>query len=60
MPMGTEKLRRGVFHKISGIEKFMDKRGGGGSRFSVKNFLSHCAEKFRRGTLLCCVSENFR
>ena len=29
------------------------------SRFSVEIFLSHCAEKFRRGTLLCCVSENF-
>ena len=36
-------------------------RGGGGeegeeggvSRFSVKNFLSHSAEKVRRGTLLC-------
>ena len=23
-------------------------------------FLSHFAKKFRRGTLLCCVSENFR
>ena len=39
----------------------MDKRGGGRrgrregvSRFSVKIFLSHSAEKFRRGTLLCC------
>ena len=29
------------------------------SRFSVENFLSHSAETFRRGTLLCCVSENF-
>ena len=45
----------------------MDKRGGGEegrregvSRFSVKNFLFHNAEKFHRGTLLCCVSENFR
>ena len=26
------------------------------SRFSVENFLSDSAEKFRRGTLLCCVS----
>ena len=24
-----------------------------------RNFLSHSAEKIRRGTLLCCVSENF-
>ena len=23
-----------------------------------RNFLSHSAEKLRRGTLLCCVSEN--
>ena len=44
----------------------MDKRGGGRgrregvSRFSVKNFLSQSAEKFRRITLLRCVSENFR
>ena len=35
----------------------MDKRGGV-SRFSVEIFLSHSAEKFRSGTLLCCVSEN--
>ena len=38
MPMGTEKLRRGVFHKISGIEKFMDKRGGGDHDFLSKIF----------------------
>ena len=29
------------------------------SRFSIENFLSHSTETFRRGTLLCCVSENF-
>ena len=29
------------------------------SRFCVENFLSHSTETFRRGTLLCCVSENF-
>ena len=27
---------------------------GGGSRFSVKNFLSHSAENFRREILYCC------
>ena len=27
----------------------MDKRGGGVSRFSIENFLSHSAENFRRG-----------
>ena len=26
---------------------------------SVEKFLSHSVEKFRRGTLLICVSENF-
>ena len=39
---------------ISGIEKvWMRGLGGGGgvSRFFVENFLSHNAEKFRRGTL---------
>ena len=29
------------------------------SQFSVENFLSHSTETFRRGNLLCCVSENF-
>ena len=42
----------------SGIKKFMPKRGK--SRFSIENLLSDSAEKFRRGTLLCCFSENFR
>ena len=28
-------------------------------RFYVENFLSHNAETFGRGTLLCCVSEKF-
>ena len=37
-----------VFQKISGSQKFMDKRGGGGvSRFSVEKLLSHSAEKCR-------------
>ena len=40
--------------------KFSYIRGGGGHHGSAGNFLSHSAEKFRRGTLLCCVSENFR
>ena len=43
----------------------MDKRGGGGggtrvSRFSVESFFSQSAGMFRRGKLLCCVSERFR
>ena len=48
------------FRKFLVAKKFMDKREGEVSNFSVENFLSQSAEKFRRGTLLCCVSENFR
>ena len=36
------------FRKFLVAKKFMDKRGGGVSKFSVENFLSHSAEKFRR------------
>ena len=39
--------------------KMLGIREGRVSRFSVKITLSHSTEKFRRGTLLCCVSENF-
>ena len=35
----------------------MPKRGK--SRFSTKNLLSHSTEKYRKGTLMCCISENF-
>ena len=37
---------------ISGIEKVWIREvgGGGGSKLSVENFLSHSAEKFCRGT----------
>ena len=37
----------------------MDKRKGI-SRFSVENFLSHSAEKFRRGILYCCSNLGYR
>ena len=40
-------------------KRIMDKMGRV-SRFSVGKFLSYSAEKFRKGTFLCCVSENFR
>ena len=43
---------------ISGIEKIYVSQGY--VTIFCRNFLSHSAEKFRRGTLLCCVSENFR
>ena len=46
------------FRKIPLAKKIMDKRGV--SRFSVGNFLSYSAKNFHRGTLLCCVAENFR
>ena len=37
-----------VFQKISGSEKVIgSERGGGVSRFSVENYLSDSAEKFR-------------
>ncbi len=35
------------FRKILVAKKFMDKRGGGVSKFSVENYLSHSAEIFR-------------
>ena len=40
------------FRKLLVAKKFMDKKEGGGvSKFSLENFLSESAEKFRRGTL---------
>ena len=49
------------FKKFLVAKKSMEKSGEGGlSKLSVENFLSHSTEIFRRGTLLCCVSENFR
>ena len=49
------------FRKFPVAKKFIDKNGGGEyQELPSKNLLSDSAEKFRRGTLLCCVSENFR
>ena len=42
------------FKNFPGAKKFMDKRGGGVSRFSTESFLSQLAKKFRRGNL-CAV-----
>ena len=39
---------------ISGSEKVWIRGGGGVSKFSAENFLSHSAENFRRGILYCC------
>ena len=65
--LNTEKLRRGnlSFRKFLLSQNFMDERGRKGvSRFYVGNFLSHSAENFCRGTLLCCrkilVSKNVK
>ena len=39
----------------------MEKRGGGGvSRFSVENFLSHSVENFRRAILYCYNNFGYR
>ena len=48
------------FSKFLVAEQFMDKKEVEVSRFSFENFLSHSAGKVRRGTVLCCVSVNFR
>ena len=52
------KLSVLCFRKYPVAKKFMDRRGV--SRFSVEKFLSQSAELFRRGSFLCCVSENIR
>ena len=50
-----------VFQKVSKREKIYGSEAGRRvSSFSLENFLSHSAEKFRRRTLLCCVSEKSR
>ena len=49
-----------VFQKISKSGNTYESDAGRRvSSFSVENFLSHTAENFRSGTLLCCNSENF-
>ena len=54
-----EKFVRQAFRVSlhSGIEKFYASEGY--VTIFCRNFLSHSAEKFCRGTLLCCVSESF-
>ena len=50
-----------MFQRVSKSEKVYGPEAGRRvSSFSIENFLSHSAEKFRRGTLLRCFSENFR
>ena len=47
-----------MFQKFRVSKNFMPRRGV--SRFSSKKNLSHCAEKFRRGTHLCFRSFGYR
>ena len=42
------------------VSKKFGKEGGGASSFSVETFLSHSAEKFRRGTFYCCTNCGYR
>ena len=48
------------FGKFPLAKKFMDKNGGGVSRFSVKNFLSHSSKNFRRGTIQWFSTSGYR
>ena len=51
-----------MFHFFSDIENVLIRGGGGGgvSRFSVQNFLSHSAEFFRRRTFWCFTTFGYR
>ena len=50
-----------IVAKISGIEKVWIRGAGGGpSRLSVENFLSHSAENFRKVILYCCNNFGYR
>ena len=48
------------FRKLLVAKKFMDKKEGGVTIFSVDNFLSESAEKFRRGTLQSFINFGYR
>ena len=51
----------GVSKNFGSRKKIELKRGGGGvSRLSDENFLSHSAENFRRGILYCCNNFGYR
>ena len=47
------------FGKFPVANNFLNKKGGV-SKFSVDNFLSQSAEKFRRGTLWCVITFGYR
>ena len=48
------------FRKLPVAKKFMDKRAGEASRFSVESFLSQGAKNLRGGTLLCVIMFGYR
>ena len=48
------------FRKLPVAKKFMVKRAGEVSRFSVEKFLSQGAENLRGGTLLCVIISGYR
>ena len=45
---------------VSGIKKVWIREEGGVSKSSVETFLSHSAEKFRRGTFYCFTNCGYR
>ena len=59
----TENVLRGNFpalRKILVSRNFLDKRGGGCITFLLRKYLSHSAEKFLGGNLLCLCFRRFR
>ena len=48
------------FTKLPVAKKFLEKRGGGVSRFSVEKVLAHSAEKIRRLTPQCVTDFGYR
>ena len=48
------------FRKFPVAKKFMDRREGKKSRSSLEDFLSHSAEKIRRGTLQVVTGFGYR
>ena len=48
------------FRKLLVAKKFMDKKEGVVTKFSVENFLSESAENFRRRTLYSFINLGYR
>ena len=59
----AEKFRRGIFYRLISFRyremlRIKERGGGGVSRFSAENFLSHSAQYFV-GQPFCAVFQNF-